>query len=159
MSAVKRDSGLTRRAQEQSMTFQSPLGTLTKRSSKSDVGAALVALALASFGTHLWIFHSYFSSHPRWPIAEGGFVYALNNHGSHVYVTDREVTGLGLLSLTFLISILVVGIVVGRTELAKATTRSTTIIACSLPLYIGAIYFFGQSIASFFVSHGIILIF
>ena len=93
------------------------------------------------------------------PIPDRGFVHALNNHGGHVYMTDAEVTGLALLWIIFLVSILLWGIIaIGLAETERvATVRSNTILACSTVVSVGAIYLVGPSTAAFAVSHGIIL--
>jgi hypothetical protein len=64
------------------------------------IAAASAALCPASFGTFLWLFFAYFSSHPAKPNAALGFVHALNHHGSYVYLSDAESTGLALLMMT-----------------------------------------------------------
>jgi hypothetical protein len=93
------------------------------------------------------------------PIPDQGLVHAINNHGSHVYLTDTEVTGLALLWIAFLVGVLLWGIIaIGLAESDRvATARSSTILACSTLVSVGAIYFVGQSIAAFAVSHGVIL--
>ena len=126
---------------------------------RKDIGAVGVGFALAVFGTHSWMFQSYSSSHPTIPIPDRGYVYSLNNHGHHVYLTDTEATGLALLWLVFLIAILAVGsTAIGLTNAERAgTVRSSTIIACSVLIFIAAIYLSGSSMAAFAVSHGVIL--
>jgi hypothetical protein len=126
---------------------------------RKDMAAAGVGFSLAVFGTHMWMFQSYSSSHPTIPIPDRGFVHSLNNHGHHVYLTDTEATGLALLWLAFLVGILSIGsTTVGLTPAERvATVRSSTIIACSVLIFIAAIYLWGSSIAAFAVSHGIIL--
>jgi hypothetical protein len=129
------------------------------RSSRKDIAAAGSGFSIAAFGTRLWISQSFLSSHPRMPIPDQGLVYAINNHGSHVYLTDTEVTGLALLWIAFLVSVLLSGIIaIGLAESDRvATARSTTILACSTLVPVGAIYLVGQSMAAFAVSHGAIL--
>jgi len=51
------------------------------------------------------LFFAYFSSHPAKPNAALGFVHALNNHGSYVYLSDAESTGLALLMNVFMIGL------------------------------------------------------
>lgn len=75
------------------------------RSCRYDIAAATAALCPASFGTFLWLFFAYFSSHPTKPNRALGFVYALNNHGSYVYLSDTESTGLALLLNLFMAGI------------------------------------------------------
>ena len=124
---------------------------------RKDIGAAGVGFCLAVFGTHMWIFQSYSSTHPTIPVPDRGFVHSLNNHGHHVYLTDTEATGLALLWLAFLVGILSVGSI-GLTHAERvATVQSSTIIACSVLIFIAAIYLGGSSMAAFAVSHGIIL--
>ena len=126
---------------------------------RKDIGAAGVGFCLAVFGTHMWMFHSYSSTHPTISVPDQGFVHSLNNHGHYVYLTDTEATGLALLWLAFLVGILSVGsIAIGLTHAERvATVRSSTIIACSVLIFIAAIYLRGSSMAAFAVSHGLTL--
>jgi hypothetical protein len=75
------------------------------RSFRYDIAAATAALCPASLGTFLWLFFAYFSSRPAKPNATLGFVHALNNHGSYVYLSDAESTGLALLMNVFMIGL------------------------------------------------------
>jgi hypothetical protein len=68
--------------------------------SRIDIADAAVALFPSGWITYFWIFFSYFSSHPTKPNAELGLVRALANHGSYVYVSDAEATGLALLKIS-----------------------------------------------------------
>jgi hypothetical protein len=128
---------------------------------RNDVTSAITGLGAASFGTHLWLFLAYVSSHPRQPDAELGFIHALTYHGSNIYVTDAEATGLALLWIAFFVSIILAGILTRRGERdfagATSTEREKIIFAGSLLIYTAAIYLAGQSMANFAVSHGIIL--
>jgi hypothetical protein len=123
---------------------------------RKDITAAGVGLALALFGTHMWVFQSYLSSRPTGPVPGQGLLRELSNHGHKFYVSDVEATGLALLWLAFLVSILLVGSI--GMELSKSdrvpTVRSSTTIACSLLISIGVIYLLGWPIAAFAVSHG-----
>jgi hypothetical protein len=67
--------------------------------------------------------------------------------------------GLALLWLAFLVSILLVGsIAIGLAKPDRVPTlRSSTIIACSALISVGAIYLWGLSIAAFAVAHEVIL--
>src|SRR5665213_2329562 len=127
--AVRRDGQMGT-----SDTAQGQLGSPMNRSVRYDIAATMLAFGFASFGTHVWIFLSYFSSHPKLPNVEEGFVHALNNHGSHVYVTDAEATGLGLLWLAFFLGILCGGLICPRPHPASAPLRLKIIFACSLLL-------------------------
>jgi len=126
---------------------------------RKDITAAVVGLALAFFGTHMWLFQSYLSSSPTSAVPDQGLVHALNNHGHYFYVSDTEATGLSLLWLAFLVSGLVVGSLAIRLSKSDRapSVRSSTIIACSLLISIGAIYLLGWPTATFAVSHGLSL--
>jgi hypothetical protein len=126
---------------------------------RNDITSAITGLGAASFGTHLWLFLAYVSSHPRQPDTELGFTHALSYHGAYVYVTDAEATGLALLLIAFFVSIVLAGVLTrrGERDFASSTAREKIIFACSLLIYTGAIYLAGRSMANFAVSHGIIL--
>src|ERR1700690_3267407 len=70
---------------------------------RSGVALAVAAVCPASFIVSLWLFYAYFSSHPTRPNNARGFVHALNNHGSYVYISDEESTGLALLRNVFFV--------------------------------------------------------
>jgi hypothetical protein len=72
------------------------------RSLRRYVTVITSAVCAVSFGAFLWLFFSYFATHPTLPRPDLGLVYALNNHGSRVYVSAPEATGLALLLITFL---------------------------------------------------------
>ncbi len=67
------------------------------------VTAVTTGCQVTSFLTHLWLFFSYFASHPREPHPELGLVHSLNNHGSYAFISDAESTGLALLLSVFFI--------------------------------------------------------
>jgi hypothetical protein len=71
------------------------------------ITAASGALCLASLFLHLWLFDKYFNSLPHQPQPQFGRVRPLNNHGSYVYLTDAEATGLSFLTLAFFVGFLV----------------------------------------------------
>jgi hypothetical protein len=129
-----------------------------KRASRNEIASAASALCPASFGVYLWLFFSYFSSHPTKPNADAGFVYQLNNHGSYVYLSSTEATGLALLWVAFFAgfsSVLIAGGVV-QTDLTNPTPKLKAIFLFSLVFCVAVIWLAGRSIADFFVSHGII---
>jgi hypothetical protein len=125
---------------------------------RNDIASAFVALGVASFGAHLWLFLAYVSSHPRQPDAELGFIHALSYHG-YVYVTDAEATGLVLLWIAFFISLLLEGVIArrGEPDVTGSTARMKIVFACSLLICTGAIYLAGRPMTNFAVSHGIVL--
>jgi hypothetical protein len=61
-----------------------------KRVLRNDIATVFFALCPASFGSYLWLFYRYCSTRPSRPQPEPGFVHALNNHGSYVYISDVE---------------------------------------------------------------------
>src|SRR6202040_3286765 len=119
-----------------------------KRSIRYDVASATAALCPASFGTYLWLFFAYFSSHPTKPNAELGFVRALNNHGSYVYLSDTGATGLALLLFGFFVGLLATGVIVpkdpfGKADFANATPRMKIVFLCSLAFYLAVVLLVG----------------
>jgi hypothetical protein len=71
------------------------------RKIRNCIGAAIVAIPMASGITFFWLFFSYFSSHPRAPQPDKGLIHALNNHGSRVFISDSESTGMSFLMIAF----------------------------------------------------------
>jgi hypothetical protein len=149
-----------------------------KRSVLNDIASAAVALFPACFGTFIWLIFAYNSSHPTKPNAELGFVHPLSNHGSYVYLSDTESTGLVLLMIGFFAGLLVAAILVAkeaiplprgtprwityvsarvRTDFDHPTRRMKTISLCSLGVYLAIIWLAGPSIVRLVVSHGVIL--
>jgi len=136
-----------------------------------------VALCLTSFGTFLWLFFAYFSSHPTKPNAELGFVRALNNHGSYVYVSDAEWAGLALLRMVFITGLFsafailpkdptlapagtaqwITHFYVAETDLANPSPRLKTIFLCSIVSYLVVGWLAGPLIVHLLVSNGIVL--
>jgi hypothetical protein len=148
------------------------------RNSRNCIAAAVVALCPASFGTFLWLFFGYFSSRPSQPHPELGLVYALNNHGSYVYVSASESTGLAMLMIAFVVGFFAtIAIVPKKVILPPPGTprwitrisaqfdiligtpkrRLMIVFYCALICYLAIIYLAGPSIAEFVVSHGVIL--
>jgi hypothetical protein len=64
--------------------------------------ATFLGCAISSFICHLFAFYGYLSSRPRAPNPALGLTHPLNNHGSVVYVSAAEGTGLALLMWSFL---------------------------------------------------------
>ena len=126
----------------------------------------------------MFLFFSYFNSHPAAPNTALGLVHALNNHGSYVYLSDTEWTGLSLLRMAFfagLVSIFAIlpkdptlappgtprwiahFLYVAKTDSINPPPRLKTIFLCSIVFYLAVIYLAGPLIAHLFVSHGIVL--
>lgn len=132
----------------------------------------------ACFGTFLWLIFSYYSSRPTKPNPALGFVHPLANHGSYVYISDSESTGLALLMIGFFAGFLVAAIFVTKeaihpppgtarwvtylsaalkTDFTHPTPRMRIISLFSLGVYIVVIWILGPSIVHLVVSHGLIL--
>jgi hypothetical protein len=148
------------------------------REIRNRIATAILALCPASFVILLWLFFAYFSSHPRQPHPELGLVYALNNHGSYVFISAIESTGLALLVIVFIVSFFAAFVIVPKqailaptgapqwitrisgqfkTDLSTPTRLLVAIFCCALICYLAIIYFSGPFIAEFMVSHGVIM--
>ncbi|HXL98301.1 MAG TPA: hypothetical protein VN932_00105 [Rhizomicrobium sp.] len=151
---------------------------MTKRSVRTDIAAALISVCGPSFGTYLWLFYAYFSSHPSRPDGGRGFVHPLDNHGAYVFISDAEATGLSLLMVLFVVGFIGALLVVpkepvipppstprwityvgGRykTGLDEATPRLTAIFWISAGIYLSLIRFLGPAVVGFLVHRGIVL--
>lgn len=124
------------------------------RLTRGDLTAAIGAFGAACLGTFFWLFFEYSSHNPKQPDAALGFIHVLNNHGSHVYLTDAEAGGLELLKAAFLFSFLVNVIITGVArikgqQLPKPTIRLKLIFAFSLLFCCSVIYFGGRSASDF----------
>jgi hypothetical protein len=149
-----------------------------KKSVRYDVVSSIGALCAASFGTHCFLWISYFNSHPAAPNSALGLVNALNNHGSYVYLSDTEWVGLSLLRLAFfagLVSTYAIlpkdptlapsgtprwiahSFYVEKTDMVSAPPRLKIIFACSIVFYLALIYWAGPLMVHLLVSHRIIL--
>lgn len=153
-------------------------GAAMTRALRNDIASATVAICPASFGAFLWLFFAYFSSHPTTPNDELGLVYKLSNHGSYVYLSATESTGLALLMIAFVVGLVVTLFIVpkdyilpppgtprwmtyvggtAKTDLAKPTPRLRMIFLGSLVFCLGVIYFAGPWLAKLMVARGIVL--
>jgi hypothetical protein len=142
---------------------------------RSDLSSAIVSLCPASFGANIWLFFYYFSSRPKEPQRELGLVYPLNNHGSHVYVSKVETTGLSLLMIAFFLGLLLAIAIVPKepslppawmprwmtyvsfstkTTWNEPTPRMWGIFFLSFSFYLLIIVFAGRSIIDFAISLG-----
>src|SRR5436853_2093490 len=80
---------------------------------RSSIAATCVALCQASFFSHLWLFLSYhYSTLPATSRPELGRIYQSSDHGSLVYLTGAEATGLSLLWATFFLGFLLLAVTV-----------------------------------------------
>jgi len=149
-----------------------------KKSIRYDVVSSIFALGAACFGTHMFLYFSYFNSHPAAPNSGLGIVNALNNHGSYVYLSDTEWVGLSLLRMVFLACLastyailpkdptlappdtprwIARSFYVAKTDRVSPPPRLKTIFFCSIVFYLTVIYLAGPLIVHLFVSHRIIL--
>ncbi len=150
-----------------------------KKSVRYDVVSSIFALGAACGGTHLFLFFSYFNSHPAAPNSALGLVNALNNHGSYVYISDTEWVGLSLLHWVFFACLfstyailpkdptlappdtprwIAHAFYVAKPYMVNPPPRLKTIFLCSIVFYLAVIYLAGHLIVHLFVSHRIILV-
>ena len=149
-----------------------------KKSVRYDVVSSLGAICAASFGTHLFLFFSYFNSHPAAPNIALGLVNPLNNHGSYVYLSDTEWVGLSLLRMVFFACLVGAYAIlpkdptlappgtprwvahsfyVAQPNSVNCLPRLKTIFLCSIAFFLAVIYLAGPLIVHLLVSHRIIL--
>ncbi len=106
-----------------------------------------------------------------------GFVHALNNHGSYVYLSNAEWTGLVLLRMAFIAGLFsafamlpkdptlappetprwITYFYVAKTDLDNPAPRLKTIFLCSIVFYLAVICLCGPMVVHLFVSQGIVL--
>jgi hypothetical protein len=150
---------------------------MTKQA-RTRAAAAIIGAAPASFVVQMWLFFSYFESRPKEPHPELDLVHALNNHGSYVFISDAEATGLALLMYVFIIAFGLTILIVPKefklpppgtprwvtkvnasfkTGLEKPSTELTLIFLGSMTFTAAAIWFSGPAIVHFFVTHGLVL--
>ena len=129
------------------------------------ITAASGALCLASLFLHLWLFDKYFNSLPHQPQPQFGRVRPLNNHGSYVYLTDAEATGLSFLTLAFFVGFLIAIVMPKRyvpgkgteQELGTVTNKQFTVVfLIAISLYLAIIAVAGPRIVGFATSHGLV---
>lgn len=146
-----------------------------KKSVRYDVVSSIFALGVTCTVTHLFLSFSYFNSHPTAPNYALGLVNALNNHGSHVYLSDTEWVGLSLLRMVCFACLVSTYAILPKdptlappdtprwiahsfyVAMVKPPPRMKTIFLCSIAFYLAVIYLAGYSIAHLFASHHIIL--
>jgi hypothetical protein len=145
---------------------------------RNDLASVFIAICVVSFGVFLWLFFSYFSSHPAGPKPELGITYPLSNHGSYVYLTAVETTGLALLIVLFVVSLLMALAFVPKkfvldssktnrwlssiggaamTALTFPSSRLKVIFVASVSLSLVGISVFGRIISEYLVSKGLVL--
>jgi hypothetical protein len=135
-----------------------------RRETRNYIAAACSALCMASLPTYFWLFYKYQSIRPSQRHPELGFVHALNNHGSYVYLTDAEVTGLSFLRWMFLLGFgLGIAIVPKKYtptgvehDLINPTREQWGVMWIATICYLALITFMGQDIVALAVSHGLI---
>ncbi len=136
-----------------------------QRQVRNYIATACFALCLAGFPSYLWLFFQYQSTRPDHPQPDLGFVHALNNHGSYVFINDVESTGLSVLMGMFFVGFMLFLIVVPKTytfkgidhDLINPTPQQYKVLWIAMICYYGVIIFAGKHIAAFIVSHGLVL--
>src|SRR5580700_6112648 len=90
-------------------------GTSTRHFAlRNSIATAFAAVALASICLHVWLVSDYGRTLLTKPERELGIVHALNIHGTYVYLTDAETTGLSLTLGAFGLGIMLFAIVVPK---------------------------------------------
>ncbi len=137
-----------------------------RRAVRNYIAAACFALCIASFPSHLWLFFKYHSSLPNVPQPQLGRVHQSSNHGSFVYLTDKEATGQSFLTLAFLAGFLLGFAIVPKRQipgkgiehdLVNPSRKQTMVFLISIALYLAIIIFAGQRIVGLAVSHGVVV--
>lgn len=149
-----------------------------KRELRNRVAAALGGLLPASFGTHLWLFFFYVAYRPKVPNPELGLVHPLNDHGSYVFISGAESTGLTLLTYIFFAAIVLSLVIVpkdfllpppgtprwitwisgrAKTDLARPSRSLKLIFFASIAFWTALIWLVGAAAVGFVNSHGIVL--
>jgi hypothetical protein len=115
-----------------------------------------MALCQASFFSQLWLFFSYhYSVLPKTPEPELGRIYQSSNHGSLVYLTGSEASGLSLLWVAFVVGFVLVGVMVTSGWIPKDPGRQEYLVmAVALIGWFATIVFGGPYVLAFTVSHG-----
>jgi hypothetical protein len=137
-----------------------------RRETRNYIAIACIALFAASFSSHLWLFLKYQSIRPTQPHPELGFLHALNNHGTYVYITDAEATGMSLL---FLMCFLAFGLAFSivpkkyilsgiEHDLTSPSREQVRVFWIAIVCYLALIAFVGPYFVAFAVSHGLVIV-
>jgi hypothetical protein len=123
---------------------------------RSSIAATFMALCQASFFSQLWLFFSYhYSSLPKTPEPELGRIYQSSDHGSLVYLTGAEATGLSLLSIAYFVGFVLLGVMVSNWWTPKELGRQDYLVmAIAFISWLVIIAFGGPYVVAFAVSHG-----
>ena len=134
---------------------------------RNAIASACYAVAFASVSLHLWLTSHYGRIFPTKSHAELGRVHALNIHGTNVFLTDTETTGLSLTLGMFVLGVVLFAIVVpkdhipgvGLVALKKTNGLQVAVVCTVFVCYLTFAMLAGPSIVSFAVSHGLVLSF
>ena len=128
---------------------------------------AFFALFLAGFSVQSSLFLGYHGSgRPFQPQPELGRVHPSNNHGSVIFLTDEEATGLSLLTVVCFTGLFPAGFFLwklygfGRTQRTvedSATWRQNAVFPGALVFFLLIIFFLGPYAVDLAVSHGWVL--
>jgi hypothetical protein len=135
------------------------------RQTRNYNATACAALCMASFPSFMWLFFKYQSIRPQQRHPELGFVHGLNNHGSLVYLTDVEATGLSFLMGMFFLGLgLFLAIVPKKYtptgfehDLINPSREQYLVLWLAVTCYLAIIKFVGPYIVAFAVSRGLII--
>ncbi len=146
--------------------------------SRRRTAAAIFGIPFACFPIYLWLFYFYFGTRPKNPHPELGLVHSLNNHGTYVFISDTESTGLALLMYMCFAAIALFILVVPKEFIlpAPGTPRWITkisgsfktglehpskelyfIMLGSVAISAAFIWAAGSPIVDYIVTHGVVL--
>lgn len=135
-----------------------------RRQTRNYIATACLGLFITSFSSIFWLFVKYYSIRPSQPNLELGFVHPLNNHGSYVYLTDAEATGLSFLFGMALAGFVLFGVIVPKKltalgfehDLVNPTRQQYRVLLIAVICYLAIIILLGKHIVEFAVSHGFV---
>jgi hypothetical protein len=160
------------------LTFSAEAKLTMTRILRNRIAAATSAIFVAAFCFYLWLFFSAFASRPKSSHPQFGLIHPLNNHGSYVYISDFDVTSLGLLKIVCVLSLILSIAIVpkdillppqgtprwltyvsasAKTDLTRPSRPLKVIFAGSLFLTAIIIVLTGPAIVGFAVSRGLIV--
>jgi len=139
--------------------------------------SAAAGLCASSFALYMILFFVYSSSQPKQPEPALGVIYPLNNHGSHVYLTRIQATGMNLLFVVFPIAFAMAIIALPkelrffrgmqrwvsfegrtvRTDLLQPTAAMKAVFFGSVAVWSAIILGLGPYIVAFLVAKGFVL--
>jgi hypothetical protein len=95
----------------------------------------------------------HYSTLPRTPHPELGRIYQSSDHGSLVYLTSAEATGLSLLRVAFFLDFVLLGVMVSKVGIPKAGRLEYLVMGVAMIGWFAIIGFGGPYLVAFAVSH------